>query len=277
MEQYRQNVQQQRSKSGKKRIRDRMVAKVRNFGHRLSIPSFRGRSRSQSPAPSPSSGRKEPPDTAVTPCTQQVLPTTNTSPTARPLAPSYKATSSTTTKSGAGPATFPASSATTGQPAASLPALVQTPPTPAIRLRTLSPLEIRQRTADLLKNRLAPREVEKIKWDETTEEQAKAVVEGVQKSLEGKPEHKGMYKTFQYINKYATIIDIAIQHQPCITALVWAGIRTVIQVGDRLLSLNPYLCSTTGYLYDHRLGECGGPCSSQWPGSVRFLITQFSH
>ena len=258
-------------------MRDRVVAEVRNFGHRLSIPRFRGRSGSQSPAPSSSPGGKAPPDAAVTPCTQ-VLHTTNTSPTTGPLAPSYKATSSTTAKpTGAGPATFPASSVTTGKPAASLPALAQVPPAPTIRPRTLSPIEIRQRTADLLKKRLTPGEVEKIKWEETTEEQAKAVVEGVQKSLEGKPEHKGMYKTLQYINKYATIIDVAIQHQPCITALVWAGMRAVIQVGDRLLPLNSYLCSTTGYLYDHRLGEYRGPSPLQWPGSARFLITQFSH
>ena len=240
------------SKSGNKRMRDRVVAEVRNFGHRLSIPSFGGRSRSPSPAPSPSSGRKKPSDAAVTPCTQ-ALPTTNTSPSARLLASSYIATSSTTASpTGTGPATFPASPATTRQPAASIPALAQAPPTLTIRPRTLSPLEIRQRTADLLEKRLTPREVEKIKWDETTEEQAKAVVEGLQKSLEGKPEYKGMYKTMQYINKYSTIIDVAVQHQPCITALVWAGVRTVIQVGDRLLSLYSYLSSTTGYLYDHR-------------------------
>ena len=221
-----------RSKSGNKRMRDRVMTEVRNFGHRLSMPSFRGRSRSPPPAPSSSSGRKAPPDAAVIPCTQ-VLPAPNTSPTAGPLAPSYIVTCSAAAKPIiTGPATFSASLATTGQPTASLPALTQAPPTPTIRTRTLSPLEIRQRTADSLKKRLAPGEVEKIKWDETTEEQAKAVVEGVQKCLEGKPEHKGMYKTLQHINKYATIIDVAIQHQPCITALVWAGMRTVIQVGD---------------------------------------------
>ena len=104
-----------------------------------------------------------------------------------------------------------------------------------------SPLEIRQRTVNLLKNRLTPEEVEEIEWDETTEEQAKAVIEEVQKSLEGKPEHTGkMYKTLQYINQYSKIIDVAIQHQPCITALVWAGVRTVIQVCDHSLFVNLY-------------------------------------
>ena len=133
------------------------------------------------------------------------------------------------------------------------PTLDKAPPTPPTTLpHTLSPLEIRQRTADLLKDRLTPEEVEKINWDDTTPEQAKAVVEEVQKSLEGKPEHTGkMYKTLQYINKYATIIDVAIQHQPCITALVWAGMRTVIQVGDRPRSPNSYLSGTRGCLYSH--------------------------
>ena len=89
--------------------------------------------------------------------------------------------------------------------------------------------------------------MEKIKWGETSLEQAKAVVEEVHKSLKGMPEYMGtMYKTLQYINKYATIIDVAIQHQPHITALVWAGLRAVIQVGGRLLSLNSYPSSTTG-------------------------------
>jgi hypothetical protein len=92
--------------------------------------------------------------------------------------------------------------------------------------------------------------MEKIKWDETTPDQAKAVVEGVQKSLEGKPDHTGkMYKTLQYINKYSTIIDVAIQHQPCITALVWAGMRTVIQV-----------CGSPSFLYSaYPSGAPGSP------------------
>ena len=126
-------------------------------------------------------------------------------------------------------------SATTGQPAATLATLAQTPTATAIP-QTLSPLEIRQRTADLLKIRLTSEEAKKIKWDETTEEQAKAVVEEVQRSLKGKPDHTGkMYKTLQYINQYSKIIDVAIQHQPCITALVWAGMRTVIQVRSLLM------------------------------------------
>lgn len=32
------------------------------------------------------------------------------------------------------------------------------------------------------------------------------------------------------MEKYAKVVDTAIQHQPEITALVWAGVRTLLQV-----------------------------------------------
>ena len=182
-------------------MRDWAAARVRDIGQHLSIHSSKQRSRSPSPAPTFSSGRN-PEAEAKTPY-PQALPNK--------------------------------------QPAATPPTLAQKHPTPTALPQTLSPLEIRQRTAELLKKRLAPEEVEKIKWGETTEEQAKDVVEKVHKSLEGKPEHTGkMYKTLQYIDMYAKIIDVAIQHQPCITALVWAGVRTVIQVCGNFLFVNLY-------------------------------------
>ena len=210
-------------------MRDWASAKIRTVGQRLPIPNSSRRSKSPSPAPGSSSDRKALPISFT-----QALSAANTPPTASPLAPSYTFASSTTASStGAAPATSPTRSATTGQPAATLPSFAQTPTTSTALPQTLSPLEIRQRTADLLKNRLTQEEAKKIKWDETTEEQAKAIVEEVQRSLEGKPDHTGkMYKTLQYINQYSKIIDVAIQHQPCITALVWAGMRTVIQVCD---------------------------------------------
>ena len=204
-------------------------ARIRNVGQHLpNLNSRRRRSKSLSPAPSSSSDRKTPPAS----CTQ-ALSAVNTPPTASPSAPSHAFASSTAgSPTRAAPATSPTRSATTGQPAIALPTSAQTPTVTALP-QTLSPLEIRQRTADLLKKRLTPEEAEEIKWDETTEEQAKAVVEEVQRSLEGKPDHTGkIYKTLQYINQYSKIIDVAIQHQPCITALVWAGMRTVIQVCD---------------------------------------------
>ena len=203
------------SKAGRKRIRDRVAAWIRNFDPR---------------------SRSRPPP--ITPCAQAP----NASPTARLSAPSHIFANSTTASpigTGIGSAAFPDSAATSGKPTATPPASTQTPPTPTTLPQTLSPHEIRQRTADLLKERLTPDEVGEIKWDETTPEQAKAVVVEVRKSMEGKPEHtRKMYKTLQCINTYFKIIDVAIQHQPCITALVWAGVRTVIQVCSQLLFLN---------------------------------------
>ena len=200
---------------GRKRIRDRVATRIRNFDPR---------------------SRSRPPP--ITPCAQAP----NASPTARLPAPSHTFANSTTASpagTGTGSATFPAGAATTGQPTATPPTLTQAPPTPTDLPQTLSPLEIRQRTADLLNERLTPEEVKEIKWGETTPEQAKVVVEEVRKSMEGKPGHTGkMYKTLQYVNTYSKIIDVAIQHQPCITALVWAGVRTVIQVCGWLLFLN---------------------------------------
>ena len=246
-------------RSGRTSIRVWAAARVRDIGQYLSIPSSKQRSRSPSPAPSSSSGWK-PQAEARTPY-PQALPTTNTPPIAGPRVPDHTlASSAIASPTGAGPVISPISLTTTKQPAATPPTLAQKHPTPTALPQTLSPLEIRQRTADLLKERLTPEEIEKIKWDETTEEQAKDVVEEVQKSLEGKPEHTGkMYKTLQYINQYSKIIDVAIQHQPCITALVWAGVRTVIQVSGNILFVN---------LYPHhyevsqcrQFSECAGRC-----------------
>ena len=238
-------------KSGKKSVLDRVSVRIRNFGQHLSTPNVRRRPRSLSPIPS-SPFSKETSPAAVTPGTP-VRSATNISSASGPPAPSHTVASSTAASpTGTSAATPTTSSATIGQPAATL--LI-----PTTLPQTLSPLEIRQRTAELLKERLKPEEVEKIKWDETTPEQAKAVVQEVQKSFEGKPEHTGkMYKTLQYINMYATIVDVATQHQPSITALVWAGMRAVIQVGGQPLFLNFCLSGTTEDLYGHQLGEPGG-------------------
>ena len=39
------------------------------------------------------------------------------------------------------------------------------------------------------------------------------------------------------MDKYATIVDVAIQHSPEVTALVWAGVRGILQVRIIFLSL----------------------------------------
>ena len=187
------------SKAGRKRLLDQAPARIRKF-------------RSISPA-------------AITPSTPAA---------AGPSALSHASTGSTAVNpTGAGSPTpnLVHASATTARQLTATSTLAHPVPTLITPPRTLTTLEIRERTANLLKERLTPEEAGKLNWDETTPEQAKAVVEEVQKSLEGKPEHTGkMYKTLQYINNYSKIIDVAIQHQPCITALVWAGMRTVIQV-----------------------------------------------
>ena len=187
------------SKAGRKRLLDQAPERIRKF-------------RSISPA-------------AITPSTPAA---------AGPSALSHALTSSTAVNpTGAGSPTpnLVHASATTARQLTATSTLAHPVPTLIAPPRTLTTLEIRERTANLLKERLTPEEAGKLNWDETTPEQAKAVVEEIQKSLEGKPEHTGkMYKTLQYINNYSKIIDVAIQHQPCITALVWAGMRTVIQV-----------------------------------------------
>ena len=226
------------SKSGRKRIRDGIA----NLGRHLQPPSFKWKSRSLSPTPAPTSGGKTLYATAIA-LSLQVRPPASAPPAVGLSTPGHAlASSPAASPTSAGHASSPASSTATGKSAASPPTLAQTPPIPPIPLPyTLSPLEIRQRTASLLKKRLTPGEVGKIQWDEATPEQAKAVVEEVHQSLEGMPEHMGtMFKTLQYINKYSTVIDVATQYQPCITALVWAGMRTAVQVGGWLLIPNSY-------------------------------------
>ena len=44
-------------------------------------------------------------------------------------------------------------------------------------------------------------------------------------------------KALKTMDKYATIVDVAIQHSPEVTALVWAGVRGMLQVRIRFLLL----------------------------------------
>jgi hypothetical protein len=127
--------------------------------------------------------------------------------------------------------------ATVGELRVPPPSTAAQPPSPSAvhqHIQPFSPSEIHEHTAGFLKQRLGPVEWGKLKWDEytgTTAEQAKAVVEEVRYSMDGRREHtEKMYKTLQHVNKYCAIVDVAIQHQPQITALVWAGARMVIQV-----------------------------------------------
>jgi hypothetical protein len=106
--------------------------------------------------------------------------------------------------------------------------VVQQPP----RHQPLSPLEIRERTFGLLKA-LHPEELESLQWDEytgTTVEKSKKMIEEIRRSMEGKQDHRKVYKILQHVDNYCKIVDVAIQHLPQITALVWAGIRMGFQV-----------------------------------------------
>ena len=98
------------------------------------------------------------------------------------------------------------------------------------RLRPMPPPEIRRRTYDALKKRLTAEELCKVNWEGTTAEGAAKNIEDLKKNLGGKKHSKTMNQTLQNINKYCLIVDTAIQHHPDITALVWAGARTLIQV-----------------------------------------------
>jgi hypothetical protein len=104
----------------------------------------------------------------------------------------------------------------------------------AVSLKPLDQTEIRGLTYNVLKGRLSPKELITLKWDQytgTTAEQAKEVVEGVKNILNSNQFHATkIEKVLQYAEKYCKIVDVAIQHQPDITALVWAGIRMSIQV-----------------------------------------------
>ena len=39
-----------------------------------------------------------------------------------------------------------------------------------------------------------------------------------------------MTKILKSLDKYLTIVDVAIQHHPDITSLIWAGLRFILQV-----------------------------------------------
>jgi hypothetical protein len=58
-------------------------------------------------------------------------------------------------------------------------------------------------------------------------------------------ESQKIKKILEIIEQYMTIVDVAIQHHPDITALVWAGIRFMIQVWilDYLAAINYTQCS----------------------------------
>ena len=102
-------------------------------------------------------------------------------------------------------------------------------------LQPMSTSEIRERTYAALTKRLTSEELRRVKWEGREGSTAK-IIEDLKTTLRENNQHsKTTSNILQHINKYCVIVDIAIQHHPDITALVWAGARTLIQV---LQSLN---------------------------------------
>ncbi|KAF8247260.1 hypothetical protein K440DRAFT_629494 [Wilcoxina mikolae CBS 423.85] len=75
------------------------------------------------------------------------------------------------------------------------------------------------------------------KTDEPSGDKAESAMEEIRRALDKKRSMEKNSKTQQRIvkilkimDKYCTIVDVAIQHHPDITALVWAGVRTFLMV-----------------------------------------------
>jgi len=117
--------------------------------------------------------------------------------------------------------------------------LVATESTPALTptscLKPLTAIEISQRTYEHLKEKLSDKELEGLNWATYSGMTAEKDIEDVKEKLKGHRQGaQKMNNILLHINKYCTIVDVAIQHQPDITALVWAGARTIIQVRQNL-------------------------------------------
>ena len=105
-------------------------------------------------------------------------------------------------------------------------------------LRPMSTSEIRERTNAALTRRLTPEELRGVKWEGCVGSTAK-IIEDLKTTLHGHNQHsKTASNILQHINRYCAIVDIAIQHHPDITALVWAGARTLIQVSRTLNNIS---------------------------------------
>ena len=105
-------------------------------------------------------------------------------------------------------------------------------------LRPMSTSEIRERTNAALARRLTPEELQEVKWEGSVDSTAK-VIEDLKTTLHDHNQHsKTVNNILQHINRYCAIVDIAIQHHPDITALVWAGARTLIQVSRTLNNIS---------------------------------------
>jgi hypothetical protein len=99
----------------------------------------------------------------------------------------------------------------------------------------LTAAEIGQQTHKHLREKLSDKELEGLNWTAHSGTTVAKDIEDVKEKLEGHRQGaQKMNNILLHVNRYCTIVDVAIQHQPEITALVWAGARTVIQVRQNL-------------------------------------------
>jgi len=99
------------------------------------------------------------------------------------------------------------------------------------------PIErIWQRSIDLTQERLKEKKLPPLEPSSPTFKSVASVtspVEDLKRSIDqgGKgPGADQWRKILKTIDSYAKLVDTAIQHSPAITALVWAGVRTILQV-----------------------------------------------
>jgi hypothetical protein len=193
--------------------------KGKPFLKRLRVPNLCkwGRSRSPSPPPPSATSPRPPPSSATANPPSQLSPPSSSPAQSIPVSP------------------VPVPLAAPKSPPGDAGAIA------ADVLQALGPAEIRSRTHELLERRLGQEELKRLGWDqfrESTAERAQNVVQEVKTCLDRKKEHtEKVHKILQYVNEYCIIVDVAVQHQPQITALVWAGIRTCIQVCVLIISL----------------------------------------
>jgi len=118
------------------------------------------------------------------------------------------------------------------------------------------PIErIWQRSLDLAQERLKEKKLPPL---ESTNPMFKSVagvsspVEDLRRSIDqgGKgPGTDRWRKILKIIGTYERLVDTAIQHSPAITALVWAGVKTILQVSwDSMLIYYVVLTSDTARL-----------------------------
>jgi len=118
-------------------------------------------------------------------------------------------------------------------------------PVQPAQVPSVLPIErIWQRSIDLAQERLKEKKLPLLELSSPTFKSVIGVsspVEDLKRTINqsGKgPAADRWRKILKTIDSYAKLVDTAIQHSPAITALVWAGVRTILQVSwDSMLAL----------------------------------------